>query len=72
MLPSLQLLNVARSNDRFKTIESARSAAGFGRLLPLPGYELVAVVRRSSIPGVKLYFSFTSLREPVSAFSIKH
>jgi hypothetical protein len=41
-------------------------------LLPLPGYELVAVVRRSLIPGVKLYFSFTSLREPVSAFSIKH
>jgi hypothetical protein len=34
MLPSLQLLNVARSNDRFKTIESARSAAGLGRLNP--------------------------------------
>ena len=35
-----------------------------GRLLPLPRYELVAAVRRSLILGVKLYFSFTSLREP--------
>ena len=31
-----------------------------GPLLPLPMYELVAVVRRSSIPGVKLYYPTTT------------